>query len=388
MFNRSSDDPILVEQVAGQLRRVDALDVDQGQPARLFRVVTGQYLHALLAIEPLRPTVEEETQAGFLALGADAFVEIKRLVDGERVRRRVSADLLELSDVCAVLLVRSHQRPAAWDFRLSNIEEARAERRQQPFVQTRAVIVAVQIDVVVLEMREGMRAIHYRLDAARARQLADALDRIDLPAQVGDVAEMDDASARRDAALEDLGDLILTLRRNGDGDFFDDDPFAPLALPPRGEHSRVILVGGQNLVARFQIQPELADFQRLAGVARDGDLVHIAAEREREPAAHAFDLRVEDAPHRVDGRVVREFQIASHRLLHYARARTDAAVVEIDQRAVYGEGMLNLEPEVLIAGHVIGPAARNETHGVECARHPILVETRRGRAERSRAFQK
>src|SRR5262245_40711234 len=194
-------------------------------------------------------------------------------------------------------------------------------------------------------MREGVRAVDNRLDAASARQLADAFDRINLPAQVGDVTEMYDACARRDIALENLDDLILTLRRNGDGDFFDDDPFAPLALPPRGEHSRIILVGGQNLVARFQIHSELADFQRLAGVARDCDLFHVAAERERKAAAHTFDLRVEDAPHRVDGRVVREFQIASHRLLHYARARTDAAVVEIDQRAVYGEGMLNLEPE-------------------------------------------
>src|SRR5262245_24248390 len=76
MFDRSSDDPILVEQIAGQLRRINTLDVDQGQSARLFRVVTGQYLDALLTFERLRPTVEEETQAGGLAIGADAFVKI------------------------------------------------------------------------------------------------------------------------------------------------------------------------------------------------------------------------------------------------------------------------------------------------------------------------
>ena len=146
-------------------------------------------------------------------------------------------------------------------------------------------------------------------------------------------------------------------RRNRNGDFFDDDPFAPLALPPRGEHSRVILVGGQNFVARFQIQSELADFQSLAGVARDGDLFLVAAEGERQAAAHAFDLRVQDSPHRVDGRVVRKFQIAPHRVLHDARAGTDAAVIEIDQRTVNSERMLNLEPEVFVSGHVIGPAA-------------------------------
>jgi hypothetical protein len=81
-------------------------------------------------------------------------------------------------------------------------------------VQARAVIVAIQIVVFIWEVREGVRAVNNRLEAAGARQLADALDRIDLPAQVGNVAEMDDASARRDIALEEIGDLILAGRRN------------------------------------------------------------------------------------------------------------------------------------------------------------------------------
>src|SRR5262249_45017562 len=292
MSDRSRDDPVLIEQVFCQLLRINAFDVDQRQPTRLFWIVAGQNLHALLPFEPFGPTVEEETQPGGLALGADAFVEIKRFVDGQRVRRRVSADLLELADVAAVLLFRSHQRPQAGYFRFANVQKAAAVRRQQPLVQTRPVIVAIQVGVFVREMREGMSAINDRLNAARSRQLADAFDRIDLPAQVGDVTEMYDARARRDVALEDTDDLIMTCRRNRNGDFFDDDAFAPLALPPRGEHSRVILVGRQNLVARFQIQSELADFQSLAGVARDGDLFHVAAEGERQATAHTFDLRV------------------------------------------------------------------------------------------------
>src|SRR5262245_21435077 len=162
----------------------------------------------------------------------------------------MSADLLELADVGAVLLFRRHQRPEAGDFRFANIKKASAVRRQQPLVQTRAVVVAIQIVVFIGEMREGVRAVDNRLEAASARQLADAFDRINLPAQVGDVTEMYDACARSDIALENLDDLILTLRRNWDGDFFDDDPFSPLALPPRGKHSRIILVGRLTLVAR------------------------------------------------------------------------------------------------------------------------------------------
>src|SRR5262249_10658299 len=174
MSDRSRDDPVLIEQVFCQLLRINALDVDQRQPTRLFWIVAGQYLHALLPFEPFGPTVEEETQPGGFALGADAFMEIERLVDGQRVRRRVRADLLELADVGGVLLIRSHQRPQAGDFRLANIQEACAVRRQQPFVQARAVIVAIQIGVFVWEMREKMRAGDYCLDAARARPPADA----------------------------------------------------------------------------------------------------------------------------------------------------------------------------------------------------------------------
>src|SRR5262245_28841538 len=254
-------------------------------------------------------------------------MEIERFIDGQRVRRRMRADLLKLADVGAVLLIRSHQRPQAGDFRFANIQEACAVRREQPLVQARAVIVAIKIGVFVGEVRESMRAVNNRLDAARARHPADVFDRIDLPAQVGDVTEMDDAGAWRDVPLENFGDLILAFWRNRDGDFFDDYAFAPLALPPRGEHSRVILVGCQNFVAGFQIKSELADLKSIAGVARGGDLLHIAAERKRKAAADAFDLRVEYAPHRVDGSVVRKFQIAPHRVLHDARAGAYAAVV-------------------------------------------------------------
>jgi hypothetical protein len=74
--------------------------------------------------------------------------------------------------------------------------------------------------MLVREVRESMRAVDNRLDAARPRQLAYTFDRIDLPAQIGDVTEVDDACARRDGALEEVDDFILAFRRNGDGDFF------------------------------------------------------------------------------------------------------------------------------------------------------------------------
>ena len=54
-------------------------------------------------------------------------------------------------------------------------------------------------------------------------------------------------------------------------------PFAALALAKSGQHARIILIGGQHLVARLQIDPVLRDFQRFAGVAGDGNFLRIAA---------------------------------------------------------------------------------------------------------------
>ena len=77
---------------------------------------------------------------------------------------------------------------------------------------------------------------------------------------------------------------------------------AAFALPPGRQHARVILIGRQHFIAGFQVQAELADFQRFAGVARDGDFFHIAAEIQRQPPPDALDLRVQVPPHSVDRR--------------------------------------------------------------------------------------
>ena len=52
-----------------------------------------------------------------------------------------------------------------------------------------------------------------------------------------------------------------------------------LPLPPGGEHPRIVLSGGEDFVARLQVEAELADLQPLGRVPREGDLLRIAAER-------------------------------------------------------------------------------------------------------------
>ena len=102
------------------------------------------------------------------------------------------------------------------------------------------------------------------------------------------------------------------------------------ALIPGVEHAPVVLVRRDDFVAGLQVEAELRDLQRLAGVARDGELLRVAAEFGRELAAHRLDVRLEHVPHVVDRRLVRDVEIALNRLVHDARARAGVAVVQID----------------------------------------------------------
>ena len=81
---------------------------------------------------------------------------------------------------------------------------ARAVRREQPFMQARAVIIAIQIRMLEWKMRERVRAVHYDFDSALAAQTAYSLYGKYLPRQVSDVTDQYDFCAGRYGALEPL----------------------------------------------------------------------------------------------------------------------------------------------------------------------------------------
>src|SRR5439155_23592120 len=116
-----------------------------------------------------------------------------------------------------------------------------------------------------------------RRDAALAREARETLHRKELTRQVRDVAEVQDSRLRGDRALEPLIEILL---RRGHGKLEPRylDLVAPLPLVPRRQHARVILIRRDDLVAGLQVDAVLHDLQRLARVARDGDLFRIAAE--------------------------------------------------------------------------------------------------------------
>ncbi len=73
-----------------------------------------------------------------------------------------------------------HQRPERLDLVAPHVEEAGADRRVQPLVQARAVVVAAELVAREREVRERVRAVDEDLDALRPRQLDDLAHRRDV----------------------------------------------------------------------------------------------------------------------------------------------------------------------------------------------------------------
>ncbi len=221
-------------------------------------------------------------------------------------------------------------------------------------MQARPVVVAVEVVALEREVGKGMRPVHDDLDAPLAPHSADLAYREDLPGEVGDVADEDDPGARSHRPTETVGELVEAGRRHGEGNRAQDDPVAPLALPPGREHSRVVLVRGEDFVARLQVEPEDAGLEGLAGVPGDRHLLGVAPEGRGQPPPHRLDLGLQQLPHRVDRGLVRQLEVPPHRFLDDAWRGRDAAVVEVDESAVDGERLLDLAPEVFVGRDVRG----------------------------------
>ncbi len=137
-------------------------------------------------------------------------------------------------------------------------------------------------------------------------------------------------------------------RRHGEADLLDDDALAPGALRPGRDHARIVLVRLDDLVAGLQVDAEDQVLERLGRVARDRHLLGVAAELGRELAPAGLDARLEDRPHLVDGDLVGEAHVADHLVEHVGGRRAAAAVVQVDQRAVDLERLLDRRPVALV----------------------------------------
>src|SRR5271157_3210466 len=190
----------------------------------------------------------------------------------------MGSNLLKFANIVVHLCGRRHQWPDARYPFLPDVKESRSVRGQEPFVQAGSVIITVEIVSLIREMGEGVRAVHNGLDPPAASHLADFLHRENLSRKKSDVREMNHLGTRGHGLFEYFIKVIPISERNVKGNSFEDDSVSPLPLEPGSQHARVILIGGQNLVATFQIQPQLADFERFTGVARNSHFLRITTE--------------------------------------------------------------------------------------------------------------
>ena len=107
------------------------------------------------------------------------------------------------------------------------------------------------------------------------------------------------------------------------------DAIAPLALLPAGDHARVVLVRGDDLVAPLQFHAELHDLQSFAGVARDGDLFGVASEHAGQAPPHGLDAGIEQ----VAGRLAQQSPHALREIKQLLQATRDQPSDELESQA-------------------------------------------------------
>ena len=109
-----------------------------------------------------------------------------------------------------------------------------------------------------------------------------------MPGGAGEVRDGDHARARRDGLLEGGDQFIGAARRHWDRQALHHESVAPRADLPGIVVGGMIVVGDQDLVARFEVHALDDDVAAFAGIARDRDFVGGDAQHPRHLAAQRF----------------------------------------------------------------------------------------------------
>ena len=162
------------------------------------------------------------------------------------------------------------------------------------------------------------------------------------------MTEVQDLGRRSHGPNQSIGQIGERLRRDRERDLGELDSIPADALLPGIEHPAVVLVGRQHFVSGPEIEAELSDLQRFARVSRDRQLLRVASKLPSQAPADCFDVGLQDLPHVVHGRLVRDVEVALEGFVDDPGARATAAVIEVDDRPVEGESLLDLAPIVLV----------------------------------------
>jgi hypothetical protein len=173
-----------------------------------------------------------------------------------------------------------------------------------------------------------MSAVDAEHEVALARHGGDPIQRQEVSAAESQVRQGEQPGLRRDRGLEPLQELRVGGggHRNRDGDAVDAAGFQEL---PDARSSRMLLVGGDDLVAGSQAQAHADRADPFRGVARQRDIVGRGPHERRRLAAHLLQPRSQRPPHlgrRAGSQLARE---AGEILEDGKGNRPERAVVEI-----------------------------------------------------------
>lgn len=118
-----------------QHRRIDAIDRNNGDPARMLGVERGVEFDPGPPDKPVCPETLQVSITSGDSLDPDRIVGVQAIGHRcERADRRGSA-VLELADVVNLFARRSKQRPERRDSVPPNVEKTRAGRREDSLVK-------------------------------------------------------------------------------------------------------------------------------------------------------------------------------------------------------------------------------------------------------------
>src|SRR6185503_2658707 len=124
------------------------------------------------------------------------------------------ANLFKFADIAFLLFVSREERPDLRDLFATHVKQTRSFRCVQPLMKRGGEVIAIQIRLFKIKLRERMGAIDDGFNATTARHFADRLHRSDLPGEVDLMSDLQQARARRDRAFESRGYLVDVLWRN------------------------------------------------------------------------------------------------------------------------------------------------------------------------------
>ncbi len=309
--------------------------------SRLLRIFTPRQL-----LDPRGPAIVQVAQPRRLALDADRLVEGERFGDRVVVRRRMRADLLELPDV--VRLARARPASAATPSRCSR--GARRESRCRPAraatcaassrssrtrdrdtLNGKCANACAPSTIVWMPRARAIRAMSRTGNSCPVRLV---MWQMWMTFVFGVIACVDAARSARRGWSSAPGTRSSSPRSCRGARA---DPTCRASGRNPGSWSRRRSPGCRSIPSCAICSPSLA-------------LRVMASSSVSQPTSAAslrrtcLDVRLERVPHVVDRRLVGDVEVALQRFVDDARARAGVAVVQVDDRAVEREGLLDVAP--------------------------------------------